>query len=119
MLTDKDIIIDSSALIAETPAGQRYSVEYLVFVENNGLPFYQADYIKSVCITDDFKSLIRQSDTIECVNDDCSVVRFLDKDGNELETLSTTSELGSLLSSNVRRHYVKGSGPCTEENPCN
>jgi len=119
MIKDEDIIRDPKEVAANTPDGEKYTLQYLLLIENNSLPIHEADILKVVSITNEFKSLLRESDTIECVNDDCSVVKFLDKNGNELETLSTTAEFGYLLSSNARKKYIKGTGPCTASKPCN
>lgn len=119
MIKDEDIIRNPEEVAANTPDGEKYSLQYVLFIENNNLPIYEADILKVISVTYDFKSLLKESDTIECVNDDCSVVRFLDKNGNELETLSTTAEFGYLLSSNARKKYIRGKGPCNASQPCN
>lgn len=119
MIKDEDIIRNPEDVMANTPNGEKYTLQYILFIENNNLPIFEADILKVISVTYEFKSLLKESDRIECVNDDCSVVRFLDKNGNELETLSTTAEFGYLLSSNARRKYVKGTGPCNASQPCN
>lgn len=52
-----------------------------------------------------FVEILVKSKTIECVNEDCSLIRFIDNSGNELAQWQTTSELGSILSSNPKITY--------------
>ncbi len=46
-----------------------------------------------------FIDLINLSSYIECINDDCSMVNFMDKSGLIIQTLKTNSKLGSILAS--------------------
>jgi len=46
----------------------------------------------------DFFNMLKSTDSIEPLTEDCSVVNFI-KDGNIIETLRTSSFLGSLLCS--------------------
>jgi hypothetical protein len=108
MLTDTDIYFsegDLQSLLDEAVSGQEIINEALAFYLNNAMVHYM--HCKSM-----FKTLVYTAVTVECVNDDCSTVRFLDKDGIELETLSTTSKFGSILSSKpeirlLQRHVNK------------
>ena len=46
-----------------------------------------------------FYDMINNSSNIVCINDDCSLVNFLDEDNNVTQTLQTNSKLGSILTS--------------------
>jgi len=101
MLTDNDIYFsdeDKAALIENTAAGQDYRIRgFYVYLKNE-----QGDIetYKNILTYDWFTDLLLRTTTIECVNDDCSTVVFLDHKGNELDQLTTTSELGSMFASN-------------------
>jgi len=101
MLTDNDIYFsdeDKAALIENTAAGEDYSIRgFYVYLKNE-----QGDIetYKNILTYDWFTDLLLRTTTIECVNDDCSIVKFLDYKGDELEQLTTTSELGSMFASN-------------------
>ncbi len=49
-----------------------------------------------------FYDMINSSNNIVCVNDDCSLVNFLDDNENIIETLQTNSKLGSILTSSPK-----------------
>jgi hypothetical protein len=95
MLTDIDIYFseeDLQSLLDEAVSGQEVVNEALAFYINDAMVHYM--HCKP-----SFKTLVLTAVTVECVNDDCSTVRFLDRNSNELETLSTTSKFGSILAS--------------------
>jgi len=101
MLTDNDIYFsdeDKAALIESTNIGEDYSIRgvYVIIKNEQG----DIETYKNILTYDWFTDLLLRTTTIECVNDDCSIVKFLDYKGNELEQLTTTSELGSMLASN-------------------
>jgi hypothetical protein len=108
MLTDTDIYFseeDLQSLLDEAVSGQEIINDALAFYINDAMVHYM--HCKP-----SFKTLVYTALTVECVNDDCSTVKFLDKDGIELETLSTTSKFGSILSSkpdirHLQRHVNK------------
>jgi hypothetical protein len=108
MLTDTDIYFseeDMQSLLDDAVSGQAIINDALAFFINDVMVHYMH-------CTPMFKTLVYTALTVECVNDDCSTVRFLDRDGIELETLSTTSKFGSILSSKpvirlLQRHVNK------------
>jgi hypothetical protein len=101
MLTDNDIYFsdeDKAALIESTNVGDEYRIRgvYVIILdEQRNIETY-----KHLLTYDSFTNLLLRTTTIECVNDDCSTVRFLDYKGDELDQLTTTPELGSMLASN-------------------
>jgi hypothetical protein len=49
-----------------------------------------------------FYDLIQTSDSIVCDSDDCTSLKFLDKSGKTIETLTTDPKLGSVLASSPK-----------------
>jgi hypothetical protein len=107
MLTDNDIYFsdeDKAALVGSINAGDQYSIRgFYVYLKNE-----QGDIetYKNILTYDWFTDLLMRATSIECLNDDCSTVKFIDYKGDELDQLTTTSELGSMLASNP--HYAFG-----------
>ena len=100
MLTDNDIYFsdeDKAALIESTNVGDQYSIRgvYVIIKDEQG----DIETYKHLLTYNSFTDLLLRATTIQCVNDDCSTVRFLDYKGDELDQLTTTPELGSMLAS--------------------
>jgi hypothetical protein len=103
MLTEDNICFsdeDEQALIDSTEVGKQYSIPavYVSIFNENG----DIEWLRKINTYPWFVQLISKAVVIEGVNDDCSIVRFVDSDDNELDQLTTTSEFGSVLSSNPR-----------------
>ena len=101
MLTDNDIYFsdeDKASLIESTNVGDQYSIRgvYVIIKDEQG----DIETYKHLLTYDSFTDLLQKAKTIECVNDECSIVRFINRQGDELEQLTTTPELGSMLASN-------------------
>lgn len=106
MLTENDICFsdeDEKALIDSVAVGEEYKIRGVIIViwdENRNI-----EWIRRISTYDWFTQLLSKAVKIECVNDDCSIVRFVDSEGNELEQLTTTPEFGSVLSSNPTMYF--------------
>lgn len=106
MLTDNDIFFsetDRQALIDSVAEGEDYKIRGIIFnlKNENG----EIEWIKRIDTYDWFMDLINKTKTIECVNENCSVVRFLNSSGEEIEQLTTTSEFGSALASKPNIYF--------------
>ena len=106
MLTEDNICFsdeDEQALIDSTEVGKQYSIPLVyvsIFNENGDI-----EWLRQIRTYTWFTQLLSKAVTIEGVNDDCSIVRFVDSKNNELEQLTTTSEFGSVLSSNPKIRF--------------
>lgn len=106
MLTEDDIFfseVDRQALVDSVAEGEDYRIRGIIFnlKNENG----DIEWIKKIQTYDWFMDLLNKTKTIECVEEDCSVVRFLDSSGEEIEQLTTTSEFGSALASNPNIYF--------------
>lgn len=96
MLTDNDIYFseqDDAAAKALVNVGDRYEVKHISFG-------FDGQVVHSMATHESFVTLFQSASSIECVDEDCSIVKFIGKDNEELETLNTDSKLGSILASN-------------------
>jgi len=101
MLTDNDIYFneeDREALTETLNVGDEYIVRGVIVIikDEQG----EVETVKQILTHNSFTDLLLRTTTIECVNDECSIVKFVNHKGDELEQLTTTSELGSMLASN-------------------
>lgn len=101
MLTDNDIYFneeDRAALTETLNVGDEYIVRGVIVIikDEQG----EVETVKQILTHNSFTDLLLRTTTIECVNDECSIVKFVNHKGDELEQLTTTSELGSMLASN-------------------
>ena len=101
MLTENDILFsetDRQALIDSVAEGNTYRIRGIIFnlKNENG----EIEWLRKINTYDWFMNLLNKTKTIECVNEDCSIVRFLNSSGEEIEQLTTTPEFGSALASN-------------------
>jgi len=100
MLTDNDIFFsetDRQALIDSVAEGEAYKIRGIIFNLKN--EDGEIEWLKRIDTYDWFMDLLNRTKTIECVEEDCSVVRFFNSSGEEIEQLTTTSEFGSALAS--------------------
>lgn len=101
MLTDNDIYFndeDRAALTETLNVGDEYSIRGVIVIMKNEQG--EVETAKQILTYNSFTDLLLRTTTIECVNDECSIVRFVNHKGDELEQLTTTPELGSMLASN-------------------
>jgi hypothetical protein len=101
MLTDNDIYFndeDRAALTETLNVGDEYSVRGVIVIMKNEQG--EVETAKQILTHNSFTDLLLRTTTIECVNDECSIVKFVNHKGDELEQLTTTPELGSMLASN-------------------
>ena len=101
MLTDNDIYFndeDRAALTETLNVGDEYRVRGVIVIMKNEEG--EVETAKQILTHNSFTNLLQTTKTIECVNDECSIVRFINRQGDELEQLTTTPELGSMLASN-------------------
>lgn len=106
MLTDNDIFFsetDRQALIDSVAEGQAYKIRGIIFNLKN--EDGEIEWLKRIDTHDWFMDLLNKTKTIECVEEDCSVVRFLNSSGEEIEQLTTTSEFGSALASKPNIYF--------------
>jgi hypothetical protein len=101
MLTDNDIYFndeDRAALTEKLNVGDEYVVRGVIVIMKNEEG--EVETAKQILTHTLFTDLLLRTTTIECVNDECSIVKFVNHKGDELEQLTTTPELGSMLASN-------------------
>ena len=101
MLTDNDIYFndeDRAALTEKLNVGDEYIVRGVIVIMKNEEG--EVETAKQILTHTLFTDLLLRTTTIECVNDECSIVKFVNHKGDELEQLTTTPELGSMLASN-------------------
>jgi hypothetical protein len=101
MLTDNDIYFndeDRAALTEKLNVGDEYVVRGVIVIIKNEEG--EVETVKQILTHTLFTDLLLKTTTIECVNDECSIVKFVNHKGDELEQLTTTPELGSMLASN-------------------
>lgn len=106
MLTDNDILFndnDESQLLETLNVGDEYHVPgTIVCIYNDDGKIEAA---KQFSTHSWFIEILQNSSKIECVNDDCSIIKFVDINNNEINQLTTTSQLGSMLASNPKLHF--------------
>jgi hypothetical protein len=106
MLTDNDIFFsetDRQALIDSVAEGDSYRIRGIIFNLKN--EDGEIEWLRKINTYDWFMNLFNRTKTIECVNEDCSIVKFIDYTGEEIEQLTTTPEFGSALASNPNIYF--------------
>lgn len=106
MLTENDILFsetDRQALIDSVAEGEAYRIRGIIFNLKN--EDGEIEWLRKINTYDWFMDLLNKTKTIECVEEDFSVVRFLNSSGEEIEQLTTTPEFGSALASNPSIYF--------------
>ena len=106
MLTEDDIFFseaDRQALIDSVDEGEAYRIRGIIFnlKNENG----EIEWLKRIDTYDWFMDLLNKTKTIECVEEDCSVVKFIGYDKKEIDQLTTTTEFGSALASKPNIYF--------------
>ena len=106
MLTDNDIFFseaDRQALVDSAAEGEAYTIRGIIFnlKDEDG----NIEWQRRIDTYDWFMNLFNKTKTIECVNEECSVVKFIDYNDKEIEQLTTTPEFGSALASKPNIYF--------------